>query len=585
MAKREVPGRLPVGFREIWDALGIADDESTSRQVLARRLGISTHTIQRILVDGDVPDLAATSNTRVLRAWVRIVTRLAHAFGRDARAWVEAAGITWDARVASLVEETLGRLTATGTAVRAELEPGGEAAVPLPQVAGYEFPDEIAVNLPPGPLDLPLGPYRKPFLERYFSRLIGAINPDCRIRVTTGAQTEALCLLAEGQQGATVVAGVADTLRRRMIGLDFVAVPGVVVRLSALCLRRRGLEARPPGWYEAASPRASRNDRYMVLGDGLACTFLRSQCGIAEESLIVRDTRDPEEAADTLLRESSLWESSIHQERWVILVDDEQACYAVTTALLQREDVLRDYAVERLSGTPQDFPAYQVAIALPVRSREIRDLMRAATRLDLFGSAAAHTARLYAEAVAAGFMARNLGNLLNPAISNGPHMLRDFAAADGLFRHVLCREVVGLLRKGIDEALGARGLFKTPEAVTAQAAYLAAQHARNLVPPAWDESLKRVSPRPARESGWDVLRVPAMHCLSCSATLLDEGHRGVSDRYCRVCSDESGKLKPREEVKEILATWFEHWHGRLAHDEALRQAGVFMDRMPAWCHN
>jgi predicted DNA-binding protein (UPF0251 family) len=91
MAQNQVPDSLPAGFREIWEALRVADDESPSRQVLARRLGISTHTVQRILVDGDVPDLAATTNTRVLRAWVRIITRLAHAFGRDGRAWVEAA--------------------------------------------------------------------------------------------------------------------------------------------------------------------------------------------------------------------------------------------------------------------------------------------------------------------------------------------------------------------------------------------------------------------------------------------------------------------------------------------------------------
>ncbi len=585
MAQNQVPDSLPAGFREIWEALRVADDESPSRQVLARRLGISTHTVQRILVDGDVPDLAATTNTRVLRAWVRIITRLAHAFGRDGRAWVEAAGIRWDAGVGTLVEETLDKLTARRGALRPELERGGEALEPVPQVAGYEFPDEIAVSIAAGRLDLTVGRTRKPFLETYISRLVGAIDPDCRIRVTTEGEAEAFRRLAEGGPGAAVVVGVADTLIRRMIGLDFVALPGLVMRLSALCLRRRGLEAQPPFWYEAASLLGSRDNKYMVSGDGLAYGFLRGQCGIAEESLIMRDMRNPEEAADTLLRESSLWESSIHQERWVILVDDEQTCYAVRTALERREDVMRDYAVERLSGTPEDFPAYQMAIALPVHKREIRDLMRAATQLDLFGSAGGHTARLYAEMVATGFMERNLGNLLNPAISNGPHMLRDFRGADGLFRRVFCRELVGFLRERIDAALDSRGLFRTQEAVRAQAWYLAAQHAHNLVPLDWAEGLNRVSPRPALESEWGVLRVPAMHCLSCSASLLDEGHRGVSDRYCRICSDDSGELRPRAEVEEILAKWFEAWHGRISHDEALRQAGVFMDRMPAWCHN
>ena len=35
----------------------MADAESPSRNALAKRLGVSTHTIQRILVDGDVPEL------------------------------------------------------------------------------------------------------------------------------------------------------------------------------------------------------------------------------------------------------------------------------------------------------------------------------------------------------------------------------------------------------------------------------------------------------------------------------------------------------------------------------------------------
>jgi hypothetical protein len=313
--------------------------------------------------------------------------------------------------------------------------------------------------------------------------------------------------------------------------------------------------------------------------------FLRGQCGIAEESLIVRDTQDPEEAAEILLRESSLWESSMHQVRWVMLVGDEETCYAVRRALERRRDVIRDYTIDRPGGTPEDFPAYQVAVALHVRSREIRDLIRGATHLDLFGSAAAHTAGLYAEVIAAGFMVRNLGNLINPAVSYGPHILDDFPAAAGTFYDVFCRELVGLLRERIAEALDARGLFKTPEAVKAQAGYLAAQHARNLIPRVWEESLDRPASRRAGESDRGVLKVPAVHCLSCSASLLDEGHRGASDRYCRVCSDDRGNLKPREDVLDILAEWFESWHGRLDHDEAIRQAGVFMDRMPAWSRN
>jgi hypothetical protein len=181
-------------------------------------------------------------------------------------------------------------------------------------------------------------------------------------------------------------------------------------------------------------------------------------------------------------------------------------------------------------------------------------------------------------------MERNLGNLINPSVSNGPHILDDFATG-GVFRDVLCHELVRTLETEIDEAIYSRGMFVTREAVTAQARYLAAQHARNLVPAAWHENLDRVAPRPVREPEGDLLRVPARHCLSCSASLLDEHHRGVSDRYCRICSDEKGTLRPRAEVEGIIADWFEHWHGGLDHRDAVRQARDFMERMPAWCNN
>ena len=578
MTQTEFPARLPAGFREIWDALREADRESTSRQVLARDLGISTHTIQRILVDGDVPDLAGTRNARVLRAWVRIIARLARKFGRDARIWVEAVGISWDDTVAGVVDDTLAKLAAGDAGVRPDLGADEAGDEYIHRVAGYEFPDEAKVGIVSGGAG-------HSFLGAYVSGLIGAIRPDCRITVTTGGEADLTGRLTGSGPELDMVAGVADTLRRRMAGLDFVDIPGIKIRLSAICLRRREMEAMPPRWLEAVSPAISRDNKYMVLGDDLAARFLKGQCGVAEENLIMREPGDLCEAADTLVRESSLWESSMHQERWVILVGDEETCFAVGRTLEEREDFRRAYSVERLSKFPQDLPAFQVAIALPAWSQEIRDLLRAATGLELIGSGGAHTAHLYAGLLAGAFMKRNLVNLINPSISNGPHILTDFRAAGGVFRDVLCRELVTMLKIRIDEALFSRGLFKTREAVTAQAEYLAVQHARNLVPVEWAASLDRVGPGPMAPGNVNVLRVPANHCLSCSASLLDEGHRGASDRYCRICSDEAGGLRPRDEVQKILAEWFAHWHGRLDQGDAMGQANDFMDRMPAWCNN
>ena len=594
MAERQFPERLPAGFREIWTALKAADEDSPSRQALAKRLGTSTHTIQRILVDGDVPDLGRTKNTRVLRAWVRIVTRLAHRLGSDARSWIEAAGIQWDEAVASVVEQTTDRLTAIEAAVRPDLGgegPGGEV---VPEVQGYEFPGEIEVGVVAGgPLDLRVGGSDRPFIETYVSRLVGAIRPDCRIGITGVSADHVIDGMGEGQPisgpessgKCRIVAGVVDTLKGRMSGLDFVALPGLKMRLSALVLCKRQAEVPPPAWHDCVSPALSKDNKYLVTSGGLAHRFLEGQCGLSEENLIVRETRDPAEIGDTLLSETSLWESTIHRERWVILVDDEETCWRVESALREREDVRRDFSACAPKGTPRDFPAYQVAIAVRAHDREIRDLLRAATVIELFGSAAPHTARLYADLTVVGFMARNMGNLLNPAISKGPHILMDFAGAAGGFRDACCRELMRLLRAEIGGAIERRGLFKTPEALAAQARFLAAQHARNLVPAVWRGDLDMIEALPVRAVPSGLLSVPAMHCLSCSASLLDEEHRGPSDRYCRVCSDEGGNLRPREEVHEILAAWFEHWHGRMEHDEALRQADLFMDRMPAWCKN
>jgi hypothetical protein len=586
MAGIELPSGLPAGYREIWEALRAADEQSPSRHVLARQLGISTHTIQRILVDGNVPDLAATRNMRVLRAWVRIIARLGHTFGRDPRAWVEAAGAAWDDSVAAVVAEVLERVTGREAAMRADFGVDGVGEEPIPEVAGYEFPGEIRVGIVGGDtLGLAIGGSERCFLETYVARLLGAISPDCRVTITRSDDAALTARLREAVPGLDMVAGVPDTLVMRMEGLDAVGIPGLKMRLSAVCLRRRGQDTRPPGWLRAVSPDASMDNKYLVLGEGLAHRFLRGQCGIPAESLIVREPSRLEEAADTLVMESSLWESSMHLQRWVILVSEEETCEGVKRLLEGREDVRCDYSVERLAGAPQDFPAYQAAIALHARRREVRNLLKAATGLELFGGGAANTAAMYAEMLASGFMKRNLGNLINPSISNGPHILNDFAGSRGVFRDVLCRELVRAMDSAIAEVIGSRGLFRTPEAVTAQARYLAAQHARNLLPPAWYESLDRVAPRPVCEPGGDLLGIPARHCLSCSASLLDEAHRGVSDRYCRICSDESGALRPRAEVEGILARWFAKWHGGLDDRDALRQAKDFMERMPAWCNN
>jgi hypothetical protein len=68
-------------------------------------------------------------------------------------------------------------------------------------------------------------------------------------------------------------------------------------------------------------------------------------------------------------------------------------------------------------------------------------------------------------------------------------------------------------------------------------------------------------------------------------SLISDHNRGVSDCYCRYCSDEEGRLKPRGEVRELIAHWFEEWQGDISHEEAVRRAKIFMEAMPAWSNN
>lgn len=101
MPALQPPESLPLAFREIWVALADAQRSARSRQELARRLRVSTGTLQRILVSGDVPDFEA-AGARVTRAWARTITRLAIAVGRDARSWIEMVGIPWNETIAEV---------------------------------------------------------------------------------------------------------------------------------------------------------------------------------------------------------------------------------------------------------------------------------------------------------------------------------------------------------------------------------------------------------------------------------------------------------------------------------------------------
>lgn len=107
------PKNLPEGYRDIWKAIAEADGATASRQTLAGELKISTHTIQRILVDCDVPDFSNPVSRRILHSWTKTITRLALHFGRDPLEWVKMVGIDPEDRIMKIIEEVISRKAET----------------------------------------------------------------------------------------------------------------------------------------------------------------------------------------------------------------------------------------------------------------------------------------------------------------------------------------------------------------------------------------------------------------------------------------------------------------------------------------
>ena len=70
------------------------------------------------------------------------------------------------------------------------------------------------------------------------------------------------------------------------------------------------------------------------------------------------------------------------------------------------------------------------------------------------------------------------------------------------------------------------------------------------------------------------------HCLSCTAPLPQ--FQGKSDVHCKVCTDENGDLRPRQEVQQAIAQWFKSWQPGITDKQAMSRASNFMKAMPAW---
>ncbi len=114
---KKPPADLPEGFTDIWNAIAKADEAAASRQALAGQLGISTNTIQRILVDGAVPDFTIETSNRILNSWTRIVTRLALYFKHDPFQWVIMVNIKMTDRISEVISKEISRKTAAESSI------------------------------------------------------------------------------------------------------------------------------------------------------------------------------------------------------------------------------------------------------------------------------------------------------------------------------------------------------------------------------------------------------------------------------------------------------------------------------------
>jgi hypothetical protein len=581
------PEALPEGYREIWEALAAIDAESPSRQALAQRVGLSTHTIQRILVRGDVPRFPETVNTRIRRAWARIMTRLAFHLGYQPRRWIEAIGIPWDEETRKASDSALRRLVSRQAGEGREPLPRASAGIP--PLPGVYLPDLKRIGIVTRPhLSEQLSGYRGSFLEVYAGRLLKAIAPasDLSFRILT--EQEAISGLTDSKPTLDLAVGLVETVYRRSLGLEFLTIPGWAMRYKAITIRRASDRRELPAWSEVVRDPDRANALFITPGDDVTAYFLAGQCGIQPERLLVQTASAPAEIARVFHREVER-----RPEARVILVTDEADSARVRRDLEQIEGFSGNFTVKELRAADGEYPAYRLGIGLRPGAGGWLELLEAARDDEVFGSSLGRTAQIYSALLASGLSGAGWPGGPADARPSTALRLADFSQATDAFREIVCRDLLEYLRSEIAQGLPSLG-DPTVQSGAGEAVMLAAlARAEQVLPPTWLKTLRavalqpagtgvpRVSGKPAKKVGVGVVG----HCRSCSVSLGVPHNRGVSDRYCRFCSDEQGHLKPRDQVQRLIAQWFKGWQGDLSRDEAMRRAGLFMQAMPAWCNN
>lgn len=502
------PQALPSGMGEIWLALR-AEAVRLGRGALARRLGVSTHTLQRILVDGTVPRFESAS-VRQVRSWTRTLARLARHLGHDPRAWVEAAGIPWDDDAVR------------AAAPRARATP----APPRPLASGTTvFP------ITPPRLGAPgLSAVLLPLARQILRSVDPGTEPGLRPVSLTGALA---ALDSAGSHALPVAAGVLDCAALRARGCTVLALPGFRATVRPLCVSPSRMT--PAVWADV--PRAGA--AFVVAAGDAAEAWLRVHRGAADAD--VHTLPDDADSIEAIIAAARACAAALPPATAAFLVADESTCRAVLHATGSADALAPD----------DDAPSFPIALAVPA-GHPATPRLAAAWTDELFGTARAATASTYASILHA-----------------TRHRLADFAAADDVFRRVLARE---LLHAFLRES----GLSPHEAPPTADAWDGPLARTRALLPAAWSGAVESL----AAAAGSPRTPAPHAYCLSCATSLHEHG--GPNPLYCRHCADESGQLRPREEVHEILARWMLGWQDGLTPEAARARAARFMSTMPAW---
>lgn len=577
------PDRLPQGFRNVWQAIRDADTKAPSRRFLAHELGVSSFTLHRILISGDVPDLASAS-IREQRAWIRTLARMAHRLRLPARPWIEEAGIEWTAAVERLVSTVTGRELQT----EAQLPSGtpgwwqlteplrtldiGVGRLPGPGTGPGEAPG-LAPGRAPGTMtraggSLPTAD-RDSFLGTLAQRILRALAPGARVRYHRETPATLAAGILDGRLDLAV--GVWDTPHARRTGLHMVPIPGLTIPLRAF-----SETPRRESWSTLVAHPAAR---FIVEPGAPAGDYLRVHCGVPSERIREHDgvASDISTVVDAIGGTASVlvvdaW-SAWHIERSRTSEPLEEIYGLASEEALVRLAVAVPKGADALAAVVTHLLDHEFLSANPRRTAELYALLLDAPVSDLGDPERAHLHRAARSVRLSGLPAHADLLLLRVAelIGEQAGSLFPEDACERLARNSL-RNTTFVVTKDRTDPYGSSedhaALGPTPKEGPTESVpttiVVEATAKRHPAGPAGDPT---VAPMPGR-------------CQSCSEPLSRSG--GVSPYYCRYCSSEDGELRSLSEVQAILRHWMLTWQSGVNEGNVDERVRHFMKSMPAW---